>query len=78
MDGIPGMQGGGWKGELESQVPKNVVSKRVVLADVPLYRHFFQFLHLGSFTFWQFGAVSLAKEGSPRPSALPELRFAVH
>ena len=60
-----------------SQVPKRVVFKRVVLADVPLYRHFI-FKLFGFSTFWQFGAVFLPKGGRPRPNVLPELRFAVH
>ena len=37
------------------------------------------FLLFDSFTFWQFGVVSLSPRGGrPRPSVFPELRFAVH
>ena len=43
---------------------------------VPTFYFLFFFLVLS--TFWQFGAVSLPKGGRPRPSVLPELRFAVH
>ena len=50
---------------LLSEVPKRVVSKRAVLADVPLPVPTFFFLLFDSFTFWQFGAVSLPKKGDP-------------
>ena len=44
----------------KSQVPKRVVSKRVVLADVPLYRHF---IFLTFWFFLRFGSSAL----SPSP-----------
>ena len=46
----------------DSQVPKRVVSKRVVLADVPPYRHFV-FVNFLVFYVLQFGAVSLPEGG---------------
>ena len=36
------------------------------------------YFYFCSFTFWQFGAVSLPKRRRPRPSVVPESRFAVH
>ena len=44
-----------------SQVPKRVVSKRVVVADVPLYRHLFFFF----FTFWFFYVLAVRRCLSP-------------
>ena len=49
----------------ESQVPKRVVSKRVVLVDVPLYR---LFVFLNSLVFLRFGSSALSpspKKGDP-------------
>ena len=53
------------RGTIFSQVPKRVVSKRVVLADVPLYRHFIFFNFL---VFLRFGSSALSpspEEGDP-------------
>ena len=57
---------------LDSQVPKRVVSKRVVLADVPLYRHFI------FFTFWFFYVLAVRRCLPPQRGGDPDQVFSLN